>query len=687
MKIGKIILLSLLLLLIGHPAFGQPITLVTLGDSLTEGDGDDGIGGGYPARLLSMLQSLYPGSTLNNLGISGDISDALIDKQLEPAVNLLNAAPAGNLKIALIWIGSNDLFGLYNYVCDEYYGNNYSACEGATFGYYSDNITTILTSLKATGSQIYIALLDDQSRRPVMTDPVLRVESFPLITDVDVSRMSTQVSTYNDEIARLASTKGATTVDFFSTTIFENWATLSGDGNHPNGVGYDAIATIWYQAITSSSTPTIPTVTTTATSSVTTTSASSGGNITSDGGASVTARGVCWSTSANPTTANSKTTDGTGTDSFTSLITGLSSGTPYHVRAYATNSQGTSYGSDVTFTTSTIAPTVFSHVSSDGNCGTKDPCYSKIQDAVNNAPDGTEIWVKQGTYKESISLISAKTVTVKGGYDSAYTGQTANTTFIQGIGQTTIQASGGSLKFQMLSIRSQPGDTWTDPVTGMVFEWVAGGCYEMGCGSWTDSCGSDESPVHEVCVDGFWIGKYEVTQGHWEQIMGSNPSYNKAGDDFPVEQVSWNDCQDFITALNGKGSNTFRLSTEAEWEYAARGGGKEEKYAGGNDLNSLGWYLDNSESHSHEVGTKTANSLGIFDMSGNVWEWCSDWYASDYYSDSPVNNPQGPTTGSYRVIRGGGWNSNAQACRAAARSSSYPDNRDDNVGFRLVRQQ
>ena len=263
MKIGKIILLSLFLLWSVHPAFGQSITLVTLGDSLTEGDGDDGIGGGYPTRLLSMLQDLYPGSTLNNVGISGDTSDDLINKQLEPAVNLLSAAPAGNLKIALVWIGSNDLFGLYNWVCDDEYGNDYSACEEATFGYYSDNINTILTSLKTTGSQIYVALLDDQSKRPVMTDPALRVDSFPQITDVDVSRMSTQVSIYNDEITRLSSANGATTVDFFNTTIFENWTTLSDDGNHPNGAGYDLIATIWYQAISGASKPVAPTLTVT----------------------------------------------------------------------------------------------------------------------------------------------------------------------------------------------------------------------------------------------------------------------------------------------------------------------------------------------------------------------------------------------------------------------------------------
>ena len=218
----------------------------------------------------------------------------------------------------------------------------------------------------------------------------------------------------------------------------------------------------------------------------------------------------------------------------------------------------------------------------------------------------------------------------------------------------------------------------------MEFVWVEGGCYEMGCGNWTDSCSGNESPVHEVCVDGFWIGKYEVTQGQWEQIMGSNPSYNKSGDDFPVEMVSWNDCQDFITALNGKGSNTFRLSTEAEWEYAARSGGLEEKYAGGDDLDRLGWYLANSVDRTHQVGTKAANGLGIYDMSGNVWEWCSDRYASDYYDSSPTDNPLGPSTGSHRVIRGGSWASYAQGCRAAYRGHDGPGFRGYSLGFRLA---
>ena len=228
------------------------------------------------------------------------------------------------------------------------------------------------------------------------------------------------------------------------------------------------------------------------------------------------------------------------------------------------------------------------------------------------------------------------------------------------------------------------GNTWTDPVTGMVFKWVAGGCYDMGCGAWTDSCDDDELPVHEVCVDGFWIGKYEVTQGQWQQIMGSNPSYFERGDNYPVEQVSWDDCKNFINTLNAQSGSTFRLPTEAEWEYAARSGGQEEKYAGGDDLDSLGWYGDNSGDKTHEAGTKAPNGLGIYDMSGNVWEWCSDWYAYDYYANSPVDNPQGPSSGSYRVGRGGSCLDRALRCRAAGRNYFTPAIGHRNLGFRLV---
>lgn len=234
---------------------------------------------------------------------------------------------------------------------------------------------------------------------------------------------------------------------------------------------------------------------------------------------------------------------------------------------------------------------------------------------------------------------------------------------------------------------TEAGDNWVEPSTGMEFVWVPGGCYRMGCGSWTDNCDEDERPVHEVCVDGFWIGKYEVTRGEWKHIMGNNSSDSDNGDNYPVEEVNWTDCQDFIDKLNSQSSKTFRLPTEAEWEYAARSGGKEQKYAGGDNVDSVAWYGDNSEYKTHEVGTKAPNDLGIYDMSGNVWELCSDWYSSDYYSNSPRDNPQGPSSGSYRVIRGGScMDIYARYIRTAYRSYLHaPSYGYYDLGLRLVK--
>jgi lysophospholipase L1-like esterase len=241
-------ILVLVFLLGTSSVSAEPVTLVTLGDSLTVGDGDEK-GGGYPPRLLEKLSEKAPGSTLRNLAQSGWTTDDLINTQLEPAVAALRAAPGGATRMALVWIGSNDLFGLYNYVCPVDYGNDYTRCEPEALQLFADNIRTILASLKATGAQLYIALLDDQSKRPVMTHSQLRRDSYDKISVDDVSRMSTQTVKYNQVIRQQAARHGATTVDFFATKIFENPATLSEDGNHPNGAGYEAIAGIWYQGI------------------------------------------------------------------------------------------------------------------------------------------------------------------------------------------------------------------------------------------------------------------------------------------------------------------------------------------------------------------------------------------------------------------------------------------------------
>ena len=214
--------------------------------------------------------------------------------------------------------------------------------------------------------------------------------------------------------------------------------------------------------------------------------------------------------------------------------------------------------------------------------------------------------------------------------------------------------------------------------------YVEGGSFEMGA---TTEQGSDaykdEKPVHRVTLSDYYIGKYEVTQELWEAVMGSNPSYFKGAQN-PVESVSWNDCQEFVIRLNRLTGRTFRLPTEAEWEYASRGGNKSRhyKYSGSNNIDYVAWYTDNSGRKTHAVGTKTANELGIYDMSGNVWEWCSDWYGG--YSAGAQTNPQGPSAGSYRVLRGGSWIYGARYCRVSYRGGNVPDFSSSSLGLRLV---
>ena len=186
-----------------------------------------------------------------------------------------------------------------------------------------------------------------------------------------------------------------------------------------------------------------------------------------------------------------------------------------------------------------------------------------------------------------------------------------------------------------------------------------------------------------MIVADFRIGKYEVTQALWKAVMGKRPSYFK-GDNLPVEQVSWEDCQKFISKLNSITGKNFHLPTEAEWEYAARGGKKSMgyQYSGSNNLSDVAWYNGNSGNKTHVVGSKQANELGIYDMSGNVWEWCQDLFGS--YGSSPLINPTGATSGAFRVNRGGGWYYDAWDCRSSYRLVRTPDFCCNNLGFRLV---
>jgi formylglycine-generating enzyme required for sulfatase activity len=214
---------------------------------------------------------------------------------------------------------------------------------------------------------------------------------------------------------------------------------------------------------------------------------------------------------------------------------------------------------------------------------------------------------------------------------------------------------------------------------------VKGGAFTMGCTPEQEGeCDADdEKPVRSVTVGDFHIGKHEVTQRLWQQVMGDNPSNNKGGD-LPVEQVSWNDIAKFIEELNKRTGKRYRLPTEAEWEYAARGGDKSRgyKYSGGDNIDEVAWYGGNSGGKMQSVGTKSANELGIHDMSGNALEWVNDWYGK--YTGGEYTDPAGPPSGSIRVYRGGSWFGNAEGSRISFRTGNYPDDKHGDLGFRLA---
>ena len=235
---------------------------------------------------------------------------------------------------------------------------------------------------------------------------------------------------------------------------------------------------------------------------------------------------------------------------------------------------------------------------------------------------------------------------------------------------------------------SSSGNTIIIPVKGKIsidMVRVEAGTFTMGATPEMKNPEYKEKPTHQVTLtNDYYIGKYEVTQALWQTVMGNNPSKFK-GDNLPVEQVSWDDCQEFISKLNRITGKTFRLPTEAEWEYAARGGNKSRgyQYSGSSNIRKVAWYWDNRGNKPHHaVGTKQANELGIYDMSGNVSEWCQDWYGA--YSSSSQVNPTGANSGSDRVYRGGSWANNASFCRSSFRLGFTPDCRDINLGLRLV---
>lgn len=363
-----------------------------------------------------------------------------------------------------------------------------------------------------------------------------------------------------------------------------------------------------------------PTVVTKEIVSVTDSSAVVVCSVIDDGGSEVTTRGVCWSTSSTPTIDNADVlTSGSGTGDYEINLLNLEAGTSYYVKAYAVNSEGISYGEEKNFSTLSV---------DDNDEGNNDE---------GNDDEGNNDDENDGDDEETLS---DKTITVNG------------------VSFTMKAVEGGT--FYM-------GAQNTDPSAP----------------NYDAEAWDRESPVHSVTLSDYYIGETEVTQELWQAVMGYNPSHF-VDDKNPVEQVSWYTCQTFVTQLNEMTGMNFRLLTEAEWEYAARGGNKSEGYiySGSDSLEDVAWFADNSAGKTHEVKTKIPNELGIYDMCGNVLEWCQDIFGD--YSSEPQTDPMGALSGGDCVIRGSGCRSNVSYCRLPVRCYLMPGGASYSIGFRLA---
>ena len=350
-----------------------------------------------------------------------------------------------------------------------------------------------------------------------------------------------------------------------------------------------------------------------------------------------------------------------------------------------------------------------------GGCWNGDASYNRIAYRDNFTPTGnnssgglrlaldvdnnskfslseTVVKVQVGWTNSVFILNGGGNYTVAGGTDYATTSINGNKLIITGtaLGTTTVcvtDAATGATAVLTVIVTESTLHEEEFTVNGVTFKMITidGGTYTMGA---TEEQGSEyygnERPTHQVRLSSYKIGQTEVTQKLWQAVMGSNPS-NCTGDlQRPVEKVSWNDCQTFITRLNQLTGKSFRMPTEAEWEFASRGGNLSQgyKFAGSNTLDDVAWFYDNSDNTTHPVGTKTPNELGLYDMSGNVFEWCQDWFGD--YSGVAQTNPTGPTTGTYRVVRGGAWNYSAKYCRLSYRSYHSMTSTYDRIGLRLA---
>ena len=314
----------------------------------------------------------------------------------------------------------------------------------------------------------------------------------------------------------------------------------------------------------------------------------------------------------------------------------------------------------------------------------KDEIINKLQEEIKNQEEEIKTYKtsEKGKLQQEISKLKSQIAEYSVSYHTLESDKA----------QLLAQLRSKEDEIELLKKQNEEDDLTKDlPIqlpdgTRFIMKQVKGGTFQMGSSNDSDY----EKPVHNVSLSSYYIGETQVTQGLWKAVMGNNPSYFQKGDNYPVENVSYNMIvKEFIPKLNQKTGRYFRLPTEAEWEYAAgwRKGGGCNKFSGCQNeigLKKYAWYDENSNNTTHEVATRLPNDLGIYDMSGNVWEWCQDWYASDYYGNSPSVNPPGPASGSGRVLRGGSWYDDADYCRISYRNFYAPAIRNYGYGFRLL---
>lgn len=237
------------------------------------------------------------------------------------------------------------------------------------------------------------------------------------------------------------------------------------------------------------------------------------------------------------------------------------------------------------------------------------------------------------------------------------------------------------------AVKAEPGKNWKEPLSGMEFLWVEGGCFHLGSPPRIEGRDGDEGPVRRVCLAGYWIGRKEVSQGEWRKVMRSNPAHFRKGDDYPLERVTWVEAESFVRKLNEMypGKINFRLPTEAEWEYACRDKGQAVRFAGAADPAEVGWFADNSGSSTQMIASRMPNRMGLFDMSGNVWEWMRDSYQGNAYAKMETENPVMENSSVYKVIRGGSWTSEGRSLRCSNRGFEAFSSKRNDLGLRLVR--